>query len=167
MGRRFRRRPPLGFWLILLFASLFTARRLQTTGEPPLTLAEGKATVLSVVDGRTIVVGNAASSDQPTVAVRLIGLRASENVRARDWLSQHVGQAVQIELDKRRRDIDGTSLAYVYYEERLLNAELLRLGLAEYEPYPGDSPTMAKMLRGAADIQQAARRFKPVPSVGR
>jgi micrococcal nuclease len=67
------------------------------------------------------------------------------------------GQA-RLELDKRRVDRFGRSLAYLYVGEEMLNVELVRAGLARVAHYPGDSQSMHSLLRAAEREAQRERR---------
>jgi endonuclease YncB( thermonuclease family) len=147
MTRRFRRRMPAWLWLSAVAAAILSLRCVLSRDESTPTLAEGTATVAAVIDGRTLSVAHAEGE---SIEVRLLGLKVSNDAQAQSWLTENVvDQTVRIELDKRRRDRDGAQLAYVYVGHTFLNAELIRLGWAEFEAYPGDSARHAKLLREA------------------
>jgi len=75
--------------------------------------------------------------------VRLIGVDASEfcfRGRARSFAVRFLppGARVRVVFDNRRRDADGTLLAYIYRvrDKAMLNAELLRTGAATIYTVP-------------------------------
>jgi micrococcal nuclease len=64
----------------------------------------------------------------------------------------------RLRFDKRRKDRYDRFLAYVYVEERMLNVELVRAGLARVSTFPGDSPSLASQLgRAEQDARRAGR----------
>jgi endonuclease YncB( thermonuclease family) len=162
VGRRFRRRPPAWVWIAGLLAIAVAARWFLVAGDKPANLPAGPALVVAVLDGRTLRIIAAASTAGEDLPVRLIGLKASsDDAAARDRLSHLVGKTVELALDKRRQDRDGVPLAYVYFEQTLINAELLELGVADYASYPGDSVPLARQLREAAERGRARRPGAP------
>src|SRR5262245_64178349 len=95
--------------------------------------------VRRVIDGDTIIV-------EPEATIRLIGVDTPETVKpehpvepwgpeatefTREFLA---GGAARLSFDRERVDRFGRFLAYVWVDDRLLNEELLREGLARYEP---------------------------------
>jgi endonuclease YncB( thermonuclease family) len=147
MRQRFRRRPPLSFWLLSGLVALVLGRWWSDRREAAPALAEGFATVTGIVDGSTLQVKN---SDAAAIQVRLLGIRVSDSSAAEAWLSEKLaGREVYIELDKRRRAADGANLAYVYVDDTFVNAKLIRQGCAKHDAYPGDSASHAKQLREA------------------
>jgi len=147
----------------------------------PESLVEGEYHVVRVVDGDTIIV---APSDQLHAAepmvfppgkeiqarVRLMGIDTPETVKrnhpverwgeeATAFTEQFVaGKIVQLRFDRRRVDQYDRFLAYVYVDQRCLNEELVRAGLARVSTFPGDSASMARRLQSARDEAEAARR---------
>jgi micrococcal nuclease len=102
--------------------------------------------------------------------VRLLGIDTPETVKpnapvepwgpeATEFTKRLTAEGnVRLELDKRRIDRYGRSLAYVYVGDRLLNEELVRAGLARVSVYPGDSATIERRLRAAeAEARKAER----------
>ena len=175
-SRRYRRRS-WGTLLLFGILSLLAVRRGCESFSPdrpstPETLAEGVYEVVRVVDGDTIIVRTPGASrfdGAPQARVRLLGIDAPESVKpdhpvepwgpeasefTREFLS---GGEVELRLDRRRKDRYDRFLAYVYAEERLLNEELVRAGLARASPYPGDSPQIARRLEEA---EEEAKRAK-------
>ncbi|MBW3598941.1 MAG: thermonuclease family protein [Planctomycetes bacterium] len=175
--RPFRRRRSWGTVLLFAVLTLLAVRRGCESFSPdrprsPETLAEGVYDVVRVVDGDTIIVrppGAWPGRDSQQARVRLLGIDTPETVQpnhpvepwgpeatefTREFL---VDGEVELRLDRRRKDRYDRFLAYVYVEDRLLNEELVRAGLARAEAYPGDSPQIARQLQEA---EEAARRAK-------
>jgi endonuclease YncB( thermonuclease family) len=119
-----------------------------------LALIAGPIEVLRALDGNTLLViqnGN-------RYRVRLLGVTPSAEPRAAKALSAlAVEGPARIEFDKRRVAPDGAWLAYMYVNERLVNAAIVRAGLGRYESYPGDSATRGRLIKEA---ESAARREK-------
>jgi len=90
--------------------------------------------VTRVIDGDTIEAGGKK--------IRLTGINTPEKNQpyykeARDFLSKLVGKKVEVEItgkDKYKRN-----LAYVWFEDKLINEEILKLGLANLYYYNKDS----------------------------
>jgi endonuclease YncB( thermonuclease family) len=129
-------------------AALVGRASLDWRDEAPAVLADD-AVVLSILDGQTLEMA-APNEAQPAIRVRLLGIRLVDDVAARQWLAATlVNKPVRIERDKRRRATDGAQLAYLYLGPTFVNAELIRRGWANHDPYPGDSASRAKLLREA------------------
>ncbi len=101
-------------------------------------LEPGQHHVERVVDGDTILV-------DPHSRVRLIGVNAPETVKP-DWpvepwgpeasaFTKHflAGGEVRLEFDDEPVDEYGRYLAYVWVDDKMLNEELVRAGLAHFE----------------------------------
>jgi len=145
MSRRFRRRPPLWLWLALGIVTALVGRAWLTRPAEIATVLADDAVVLSIVDGQTLEVDSS-----PATRVRLLGICVVDEVSAQQWLASNlINQTVRIELDKRRRAMDGAHLAYVYFGPMFVNAEMIRRGWARHEPYPGDSARHARLMREA------------------
>lgn len=159
----------------LLLIGLILARWWAGGPAPPAAaLSEGPHRVLRVVDGDTIILDD-------NYRVRLIGVNAPESVKpdspvepfgreAADFTKQFLSRGTaRITLDQERLDRFGRYLAYVWVADRLLNEELLRAGLARWEPNFHYSESMKRRFRKA---QQAAQHDKsgiwsrPVRSTG-
>jgi len=93
------------------------------------------ATVLRVIDGRTIIIDDG----QGEQTVRLIGIKAldfrdpffdfSREV-VQSWIE---GKSVMLESDQLERDSEGRLLRYVFFENIMINAALMLNGLATIE----------------------------------
>jgi micrococcal nuclease len=114
--------------------------RNAKAASPRLSPTGGLAKVVAVLDGDTIVI---SGGDK----VRYAGLNTPETHHP-DKLPEYCGEeafeanrrlvagkAVRLEFDGRRRDKYGRLLAYVYVENLLVNAELIRQGYAQVSTY--------------------------------
>lgn len=168
--RRFRRRPRRTWLVVALVACLVLVRwgcdRWQNVPQPARDppLAEGTYDVSRVVDGDTLDVRQRSTSPRGRVReirVRLLGIDCPETVKpdhpverwgpeAAEFTKKFVaGHAVQLRFDKRRLDKYDRYLAYVFVDDKMLNEELVRAGLAVVSTFPGDSDSMARRLRAA------------------
>jgi micrococcal nuclease len=184
MRRSFRRRPrPVPLTIILILAVLAVrawhrSDSLERSGNSPEILAEGIYEVARVVDGDTLVItGSEGIQDQAEslrhnqqVRIRLLSIDTPETVKpgapiepwgqeATQFTRQFVAQgSVRLRFDRRRVDQYNRFLAYVYVNDRMLNEELARAGLAKVKVYPGDSSAIGRRLTQAEkEARQAAR----------
>jgi len=168
-GRRYHRslRPtsPLGITVFLLVAIIAAWRVWQEqhaakSAAPP---AEGICRVEKVVDGDTLVL-------EGGTGVRLIGADTPETVDPRrpvqPWgreatqFTKHflAAKEVRLEFDGDRHDKYGRLLAYVWVDDRMLNEELIRAGLAKARTSFNYSRAMKTRFRRAEDEARAAGR---------
>jgi micrococcal nuclease len=120
--------------------------------------------VARVVDGDTLLLASGAR-------VRMLGIDAPESVRpnhpVEPWgreasaftkqaISAHSSQ-VRLTFDRERQDRYQRFLAYVWIEERLLNEELVRRGLATAELQYNYSPAIKRRLKRAEDAARTDR----------
>ncbi len=167
MPRRFRRWPS-GLAILAGALLLLTAIRPWWSGRgnsqtaigdsslagAPVALAGGSCEWMLPLNSNTLLVAQQGRQFR----VRLLGVSASDDLRARLTLAELTRSGpASIELDKRRAASDGAWLAYVYTDEQLVNAAMLRAGWGRYEPYPGDSVSHGRQLREAMAV---ARREK-------
>ena len=184
MRRSFRRRPrPVPLTIILILAVLAVrawhrSDSLERSGNSPEILAEGIYEIVRVVDGDTLVITGAEGIQNQAeslrhnqqVRIRLLSIDTPETVKpgapiepwgqeATQFTRQFVAQgSVRLRFDRRRVDQYNRFLAYVYVNDRMLNEELARAGLAKVKVYPGDSSAIGRRLAQAEkEARQAAR----------
>ncbi|MEX0978518.1 MAG: thermonuclease family protein [Pirellulales bacterium] len=149
----------------MLVLCLLVVARYFFSGAPPPSadrpLAEGPHRVVRVVDGDTIVIA-------PDSFVRFIGVDTPETVKpehpvepfgpeATDFTKKFLsGGTARLSFDRERVDRFGRFLAYVWVGDRLLNEELLRAGLARWEPNFNYSGDMKRRFRQAQDEARRA-----------
>jgi micrococcal nuclease len=144
-------------WVVVgAVVCLVAFRIVQTTigWSAPRELAEGEHRVSAVIDGDTIeLVGKAR--------VRLIGVDSPESTEplgpeASEFTRRFTeGGTVRIEVDRERVDRFGRFLAYVWVGDRMLNEELVRAGLARYEPKYQYSAAMKRRYKLAQEDARA------------
>lgn len=162
--RRFR--PPRWPLLVWLAIVLLVVWRLWTTATPEpdaAPLVAGHYQIEYVYDGDTLLLTTGQR-------VRLIGVDTPETVKrdhpvepfgpeATQFTRQFVsGGEVRLEFDRERLDRYGRSLAYVWVGDRMLNEDLVRAGLARFEPQYHYSETMKRRFRIAEEDAKSARR---------
>jgi len=91
-----------------------------------------KEKVKRVVDGDTI--------DTSLGRVRLLGVNTPEKnmpfyQEAKDYLKQYEGKNIELEQDKEDKDKYGRELRFIFYNDAMINLQILRLGLATYYSY--------------------------------
>jgi micrococcal nuclease len=131
-------------------------RIVQSTigSSAPRELAAGEHRVSAVIDGDTIELAGQAR-------VRLIGVDTPEiaeplGAEASEFTKRFTGGGmVRIEVDRERVDRFGRFLAYVWVGDRLLNEELVRAGLARYEPKYQYSAAMKRRYKVAQEEARA------------
>ena len=128
-------------WLLALIICLLP---LSACIPPPET-----ATVTRVIDGDTIIIGSGQK-------VRYIGIDTPEVQPEPEAYGMEAwnanrrlveGKKVRLERDVSETDKYGRLLRYVYVDKIFVNAELVRLGLAEAKSYPPDTKNQ-KYLEG-------------------
>lgn len=154
MVRRFRRRWSWKGSIAALFLAGVLIRALvavmNTDASKPI---QGRCAVVEVVDGQTLIVRPTDDQAATPTTVRLIGIEVPQQfaAEAERWTRERTRSGVYLSLDKRRIDAQSRRLAYVYVQSQLLNAELVRRGLAQVTPYPGDSASVERELFRAQD----------------
>jgi micrococcal nuclease len=149
--------------LVLALVWLVQFWRASDAPSPAQPLAEGNYQLRRVVDGDTILI-------VPHAVIRLIGVNAPETVKPEHpiepWgpeasaFTKHFvsGGEVRLTFDRERVDRFGRFLAYVWVGDTMLNEELLRQGLARYEPQYHYSEAMKRRFRAAQQEAQRAHR---------
>ena len=103
-------------------------------------------TVTRVIDGERIVVS-------PGQEVRYIGIDAPEV----HPVPEAYGKEVRLERDVSDTDEHSHLLRYAYVDNILVNAELVRLGMAEAEAYPPDTKSQS-YLEGLEEVARGSGR---------
>jgi len=165
MQRQFRRpksRVAL-FFILILLALIVRAWHASRAPRPPSDLAEGTYQVGRVVDGDTLKLANGA-------VIRLMGVDTPETVKpdhaiepwgpkASQFTKQFIGRAeVRLQFDRERLDQHGRFLAYAWVEDRMLNEELVRAGLARFQPQYRYAEAMKRRFRRAEQEARSAGR---------
>jgi micrococcal nuclease len=123
------------------------------------TSAPDTATVTRVIDGDTVIIGTGQY-------VRYIGIDTPETHPELEAYGMEAWQAnrklvegkkVRLEKDVSETDKYGRLLRYVYVDETLVNAELVRLGLAEAKAYPPDTKYQQLLEQTEEAARQAGR----------
>ena len=163
-------------WVALAWA-LHGAGQASAAGKP----GELAAVVVRVIDGDTFVArlaGAGLAAREETV--RLIGVDTPETVhptlgvepfgpQASEFTRQLLrpGTPVRLELDVQQRDRYGRLLAYVYLPDgRMLNAELLKAGLAQVYTVPPNVRYAEEFLRWQRQARQARAGLWGEPAAG-
>jgi micrococcal nuclease len=144
---------------LLVLRYFFVAPLPPDAREP---LAEGSYAVERVVDGDTIVF-------TPQATVRLIGVDTPETVQperpvepwgpeASEFTRAFLARGTaRLSFDRERFDRYGRHLAYVWVDGQMLNEELLRAGLARWEPEFRYAEPIKRRFRQAQSEAQGAR----------
>ena len=143
--------------LTVLLAVLFCCCGAQSQGPPP------EALVLSVGDGDTVTI-------EGSQKVRLLGIDAPElerEGRPADFLAHKAkaelarliqGRQVRLEYDHLRYDQYGRLLAYLFLPDGVLvNAELVRQGLAKVYIFPPNNRYQEALLAAQREAIEARR----------
>jgi micrococcal nuclease len=151
---------------VLAIAILIAPCDERESGDGEAGSSQVGAEVIDVVDGDTIDVRLADGSED---TVRYIGVDTPESVapdqpvecyahRAADFNRALVlGETVRLRFDAERRDRYGRLLAYVYLGRRLVNAVLLRRGLARPLTIPPNDSLATRFERLARAAGGAGR----------
>ena len=138
----------------LLLAIIFCLLSLCACSSAPET-----ATVTQVIDGDTIIIGTGQR-------VRYIGIDTPEVYPQPEaggmeaWQANRKlveGKKMRLERDVSDTDKYGRLLRYVYVGDVLVNAELVRLGLAEAKAYPPDTRYQELLEQLESEARQAGR----------
>ncbi len=117
------------------------------------------ATVTRVIDGDTIIIDTGHR-------VRYIGIDTpevhpvAEAYGMEAWQANRnlvEGKEVRLERDATETDKYGRLLRYVYVDDTMVNAELVRLGLAEAKAYPPDTKYQDMLENLEEEARQAGR----------
>ena len=158
----------IGFVVLLIVVTWVVYRNLQPAAPPPpaQTLPstdDASIAIQRVVDGDTLLLPDGRR-------LRLIGINCPESVKpdhpvepfgpeASDFTKEFIGGSkVRLQFDREREDQYGRLLAYVFVGDKLLNEELIRAGLARYEPHYRYSEAMKRRFKAAQEEAQDAKQ---------
>lgn len=148
------------FSALILFVFI---RAVALVRRPAGGLPASAATVQRVVDGDTLILTKGER-------VRLLGIDAPETVHpdrpvepwgleASRYAKELVeGKVVRLEFDRERVDGYGRVLAYVWKEDRFVNAEIVRAGLARTDIRRPLRTDRKRLLEGAEKEARDAKR---------
>jgi micrococcal nuclease len=131
------------------------------TPRPTPTPVIEEATLVEVVDGDEIRVKIGAQTR--TVSVRYLGIDAPEPAQgtrcfskeAREFNQSVLQGTLRLEKDRSNRDQFGRLLRYVFLADgRMVNEEMLKLGLARLKNYPADRRYQARFKQAADDARK-------------
>ena len=149
----------------ILAIAIFAAVTTSVCAESPVNRASQKVyTVSNVIDGDTVDITNGPR-------IRYIGINTPETMdkkngrwvlspeayarEARDLNVKLVqGKKIKLEFDETKKDKYGRVLAYVYADDKMVNAEMVRQGLATTYTFPPN----IKYLDILVEAQDEARR---------
>jgi micrococcal nuclease len=167
MPKRFSRNPFRIYWWVFVLAAFVLLRLAQDHRQPDddQPLVEGNYRVARVIDGDTLLL-------ETGQRLRLQGIDAPETVKpdhpvepwgpeAAAFVRQFVEKAggeVRLVFGIERIDAYGRQLAFVWHGDQMLNAELVRAGLARARLDYRYSGTMKRVLATAQDEAQNAKR---------
>jgi len=164
---RFRRRPTRAIIFVTIALFIVALRWMQVGNGPdvPEKLESGMFQVRRIVDGDTLLLESgtrlrlqgvdAPETVKPDHPVEPLGPEASEYTR--EFLKA-AGFRVRVEFGPERIDQYGRALGFVFHEDRMLNEELVRAGLARATTQYHFSEGMKRRLRKAQDEAKVARR---------
>ena len=139
-------------WLLAVILSLLLP--LFSCSSPPDT-----AWVIQVIDGDTIIV-------EGGYRVRYIGIDTPEihpdlevfGIEAREANRELVeSKEIRLEQDISEKDKYGRLLRYVWVDDILVNAEMVRQGLAQARAYPPDTKYQDFLEQMEAEAREAGR----------
>jgi micrococcal nuclease len=156
-------RKSLGSIVLVALVAVLLLRpwEVDLGGEP----REARAEVVRVVDGDTFE----ARIDGAVEDVRLIGVDTPETVKpdtpvqcfgpqaSRFAHAQLEGRTVRLVFGEERRDVYGRLLAYAFLDERMVNAELVRRGLARTLTIPPNDRFAERFARLEREAARAGR----------
>jgi endonuclease YncB( thermonuclease family) len=121
------------FFLVILLLSIFSIIYPTLTGQvtKPIEYEKEPATLLRVIDGDTIEV----LLNNEKASIRMLGINTPEKKmpfcdEAKNFLKQFENKTIFLLRDKEDIDKYNRKLRYVFFEDRLLNKEILENGFA-------------------------------------
>jgi len=123
------------FFLVIILLSIFSIIYPQLTGQvtKPTEYTKELAILLRVIDGDTIVVSGDTIGNN--THIRMLGINTPEKKmpfcdEAKNFLAQFENKTIFLLRDKIDTDQYKRKLRYVFFEDRLLNKEILENGFA-------------------------------------
>ena len=167
--RRFRLR--LGPWRLIFAVIAVTALgrwigdRVDRRPVNPATeaIATGEYAVRRIRDDglMEVFIDDSTIVHQRWVEVRLLGIELVDGPQAARTLRHLIADhRVRLQFDRRRLDEDGVGvlLAYMFVDEQLLNAELVRQGLAREATHAADfGPLVRQIKQAEAEARELGR----------
>jgi len=156
--------------LVSLLLILYVAARVvlvlaagrESPDRRPLLREDRVYRSVRVIDGDTLLLAAADDVSAGALRVRLLGVDTPETVApgrpAEPWGEVAAAftrrfvanQELRVRLDKRRVDRYGRRLAHVFLPDgRSLGEELARHGLARASSFPGDNPSLSRVIQRA------------------
>ena len=144
--------------LLGLGAWHLAARTRSELPVPPAYVRSGIYPVLGVCSDGSLLVSHIGDSGQRMVLrVVLLGVELVERDVAVGVMRTWLRTEVRIRFDRRRLTSDGLLTAYVFVGDRLINAELLRLGWGCAATHPADSGPLRRQLQAAEQEAQTGK----------
>ena len=156
--RRFRVRPGPWRFIFAVVGALALGRLIwdsvnrRPVNPATVVIAPGDHVVRRIRDNGLIeiLIDSPTTVPERWVEVRLLGIELVDGPQAVRKIRELIAdQRVQLRFDRRRLDEDGVLLAYVSADERLLNAELVRQGLAHEDTHAADSGPLVRQIKQA------------------
>ncbi len=167
--RRFRVRPGPWRFIFVVVGVMALGRWIwdsvdrRPVNPATVRIAPGKYLVRRIRDNGLIeiLIDNPTTVPERWVEVRLLGIELVDGPQAAGKIRELIAdQSVRLRFDRRRLDKDGVLLAYVFADEQLLNAELVRQGLAHEATHAADSGRLVRQIKQAeAEARQHGRGF--------
>ncbi|MBM4003234.1 MAG: thermonuclease family protein [Planctomycetes bacterium] len=129
--------------------------------EPPM---EGEYQLLEIREkGQLLVRPLHAPPGSPSLTVSMLAVATPSgldgNSRLQQFLRTQLDTAtVRLRFDRRRNGVDGTTLAWVFRGDRLINVEIVRDGLLPAETHSSDSASLRRQVIQAEKEAKQARR---------
>ena len=133
----------------------------QSSATPPI---EGEYQLLNITEnGRLVVRPIDALPGSPPLTVAMLAVATLREPHASLPLQQYLQRqldaaTVRLRFDRRRDGADGTTLAWVFRGDQLINAEVVREGLLRADTHSSDSASLRKQVIVAEKEARQANR---------
>ena len=164
--RRYKRRRSstalvcVGATVVLLVARAFLFPSTSPIHEVAR-LTEGVYQVDDIEADARIVLrhSNDANKADSSFRIALLGIEPNRTPEISAYLKTAISdRSVALRLDRTRIDQDGQMVGYVYIDDQLVNAEIVRIGMAKARCRPGDSGPIKRILKKAEQEAKGAMR---------